>query len=101
MPEVGWPPPPYQKHSDTSKAASDQIAPVAGRCKALVYEYIVAAPNPVSDEEGAVALNMNPSTYRPRRIDLEREELICKVLQVTTASGRKAWAYAAYDTPSC
>lgn len=65
---------PYQSHSETRAAAAEAIRPTAHTLRAEVLRFLeglgfVGA----TDEEMQVALNMNPSTQRPRRIELVEE----------------------------
>lgn len=62
---------PHQPHSATSKAAAEQAKPTATTMRAEVFELLEArAEYGATDEEIATCCNMNPSTARPRRIDL-------------------------------
>jgi transcription initiation factor IIE alpha subunit len=75
--------------SVTSAAAADSLS-----CKTLnalqrkVLEFIAWRPS--TDEEIATELNMNPSTVRPRRIELARRGLIVEDGTRKTSSGRMA-----------
>lgn len=68
--------PPYQRHSQTSRNAAIAIRPKVGSMKAQVLDYLETQEDGATDEEGINALRMNPSTYRPRRIDLVNEGLV-------------------------
>jgi hypothetical protein len=61
--------PAYQAHSKTSRQAAERIAPVLNALQARVYRYIMDNGGS-TDEAGYTALDMSPSTYRPRRIEL-------------------------------
>lgn len=64
-------PPPYQKHSDTSKAAAVAMLADATTLRAQVLQLLTRADaGGATDEEIQTALKMNPSTQRPRRIEL-------------------------------
>ena len=64
---------PYQPHSDTSREAAEAIEPDAATLRGQVLSYIRGQGNlGATDEEVQVALHMNPSTQRPRRIELWR-----------------------------
>jgi hypothetical protein len=52
-----------------------------------VYQYIVDHPG-VSDKDIQTALDMNPNTQRPRRIELETVGLIAPVGEDAYATGR-------------
>ena len=73
---------PYQRHSDTSRAAAEDIEQSMGRLQARVYAFL-AQNGPATDEMMQSALGMNPSTQRPRRIELLGKGLVCD-------SGRRA-----------
>jgi hypothetical protein len=64
--------PPYVNQSDTSRQAAQAIAPAAGTLRARVLAAIEAAPGGLTDEEGCLLTGMNPSTWRPRRGELEK-----------------------------
>lgn len=66
---------PYQSHSETSRQAADDFAPFAKTKRYQVYRYIRDHPF-VTDKDVQKNLNMNPSTQRPRRIELEYAGLI-------------------------
>ncbi len=68
--------PPYQHGVETSRAAAVSIRPVAGTLRARVLEVVTAAP--CTDEEGCARTGMNPSTWRPRRIELVEAGLVKK-----------------------
>lgn len=70
---------PFQRHSDTSKAAAVDIAPDAGTLRGKVYELIKAwtpRTGGLTDSEVQSMLEMNPSTQRPRRIELVQMGLV-------------------------
>lgn len=57
--------------ADTSLAAAHAVKPLTGGARLRVLQLIVGAGvEGVTDEEGIDALAMNPSTYRPRRVEL-------------------------------
>jgi hypothetical protein len=62
--------PPAQRHSRTSIGAAEAIEPSAGTLRHAVYSLLHANPQGMTDEEMQTALVMNPSTQRPRRIEL-------------------------------
>ncbi len=80
---------PFQRHSQTSQAAAESIAPKAATLRAQVLEFI-RARGPVTDEEIADGLKLNPSTARPRRVELSNRRLIVKSGIGTNRSGRSA-----------
>lgn len=62
---------PYQRHSETSRAAAEAIEPDISTLRGQVLAFIRACgAEGATDDEVQVALNMNPSTQRPRRIEL-------------------------------
>ena len=83
---------PYVAGSQTSFEASQAIKPDASKLRARVFDYI-AANGPVSDEQIAAGLDMNPSTARPRRVELTSAGRIEKAGRTITSAGRSAWAW--------
>ena len=82
---------PAQQHSRTSMAAADSLDPdTLNKLQAKVLATIQAAPAGLTDEEIAARLNMNPSTERPRRIELQKRGFIEQAGTRRTASGRQA-----------
>lgn len=84
--------PPAQLHSETSIAAAKEIHPLAYGLRRRVYEELdLRGENGATDHELQVALEMNPSTERPRRIELVRAGLVCDSGERRrTAGGRGA-----------
>jgi hypothetical protein len=80
---------PFQAHSTTSKATADSMIPKAVSLREAVFSYI-QANGPASDEQIQDALQMNPSTQRPRRIELVTFGRLKEVGETFTKSGRKA-----------
>ncbi len=61
---------PYQRHSDTSKAAAESL-PNPGTLRARILEFLQARKlHGATDEEICNRFDLNPSTARPRRIEL-------------------------------
>ena len=58
-----------QAHSDTSCAAAVAIAPLAGTLQAQVLD-LLTVWGPMTDQQMQDVLNLDPSTQRPRRIEL-------------------------------
>ncbi len=81
--------PPAQRHSPESRDAASQIKPSRTTLRTRVYDVLVQY-GPMTDEEMQVALKMNPSTQRPRRIELWRAGKVTKVGTRATRSGRMA-----------
>jgi hypothetical protein len=77
--------------SATSAAAADSLGPATlNALQRRVLELLQATPDGLTDEEMARRLGMNPSTQRPRRIELARRGLVVKCGTRRTASGRMA-----------
>ena len=55
-----------------------------------VLEFLQARPEGATDEQIASGLGLNPSTARPRRIELQRRGLVVEAGTRKTASGRNA-----------
>jgi DNA-binding transcriptional ArsR family regulator len=88
--ELDFSDPPFQQHSQTSKDAAEQIKVTAGTLRHQVLGAI-RVHGPVTDEWLADVLMMNPSTVRPRRIELQRAGLIRSLDEKgKTRSGRAA-----------
>lgn len=76
--------------SVTSAAAADAMTPQllnATQRRVLAY---LEEHGPATDEEIATGLGMNPSTQRPRRIELARRGLVIADGTKRTTSGRMA-----------
>lgn len=86
--------PPYIVHNETSRAAAVSIRPVAGTLRARVLEAI-ERHGPLTDEAGCELTGMNPSTWRPRRVELERAGLIRAAGERAGRSGRAMTTWAA------
>lgn len=75
--------------SVTSAAAADSLGPATlNAMQRRVYEFLAWRPS--TDEEIATELAMNPSTVRPRRVELARKGLIVECGTRRTSSGRMA-----------
>lgn len=81
--------PPAQRHSAESVGAAGAIKMSAGTLRARVYE-LLSERGPMTDEEMQDALGMNPSTQRPRRIELWKAGKVTKCGRRATRSGRQA-----------
>jgi hypothetical protein len=80
--------------SITSAQAADSLSPATlNGLQRLVLEFVRARTEGVTDEQIAAGLGLNPSTARPRRIELARLGLIVEVGVRKTASGRNAVAW--------
>lgn len=88
--------PPAQRHSATSVAAAASLDDATlTKLHRKVLDYLQAHPAGATDEEIAWALGMNPSTERPRRIELVKRGLVVQAGVKKAASGRKATAWRA------
>ena len=93
---------PYQQ-AKTSREAAEKIRPSVGTLRALVLDAITTAGRDgMTDHEVQHALMMNPSTQRPRRVELANGGFIEKKLDSLynpftrkTPSGRKAQVWIA------
>ena len=76
-PEPAAETPVYQRHSPTSQAAAEAIAPTTGTLRAEVYAFLkLRGEQGATDEEIQRALHMEGNTARPRRRELEQSGLI-------------------------
>ena len=84
--------PPFQRHSTTSKAAAGAIEPKTNALQARVYARLRhCAAYGATDEELQDFLRLNPSTERPRRIELVAKHLVKDSGRTRkTRSGREA-----------
>ena len=82
---------PSVRGSITSAAAADAMdAKTLTRLHRLVLDFLRARPDGATDEEIASGLGLNPSTERPRRIELARRGLVVEAGTRKTASKRTA-----------
>lgn len=80
---------------DTSHAALRQIRVCAPEMRAKILGALRASPAPLCDEELIDITGMNPSSLRPRRLELiEAGEIVAAPVIKLTKSGRKAQAWA-------
>ena len=84
--------PAYQSHSPTSAEAAEKAEPKAGTWRACVLRAIRAHGKiGVTDDDLQFVLNLNPSTLRPRRIELVNAGLVEDSGETRkTRSGRQA-----------
>lgn len=95
--------PPAQGHSQTSREAAEAAKPDAPRLRTQVLDFI-RAHGPVTDEQVQDGLAMNPSTQRPRRVELLRAGLIEEdPVKGETKSKRRAsrWRAVPWAAPRC
>ncbi len=84
-------PAPAQQHSRTSMQAADSLSPkTLNALQRRVLEFIAWRDAGATDEEIADELGMNPSTVRPRRIELAKRGLVVEAGTRRTRSGRMA-----------
>ncbi len=83
---------PAQRHSQTSLDAAESITPALNALqKELLAYFVVMGKGGATDEEAANDLGWNPSTLRPRRVELHRAGLIKDSgSRRNTMAGRKA-----------
>lgn len=82
------PMPPYQEHSENSFEAAWSMKDKAPSARERVFELL--RKEALTDEQIAKRLDLNPSTARPRRIELSNDHLIVEAGRTLTASGRYA-----------
>lgn len=88
---------PYQRHSKTSRAAARKVKPDADRVR--VFQYLCEHPDGATDEEMQIALNLNGSTQRPRRISLVESGVVINSNRTRlTRPNRPAVVWAARGT---
>jgi predicted ArsR family transcriptional regulator len=81
---------PAQQHSRTSMQAADSLdAKALNALQRKVLAWLVEN-GPATDEEMQEGLGMNPSTQRPRRIELAKRGLVVEAGTKRAASGRMA-----------
>lgn len=85
------PTPPAQRHSDTSVEAAHAIESTAATLRGKVMRLLQDFSSGMTDEEIQEALGMNPSTERPRRVELVVMGLVeDSGVRKLTHSGRRA-----------
>jgi hypothetical protein len=89
---------PFIHHSQESEDAAHSIKAKAPSLRERVYELLQTGS--FTDEQIAQKLDLNPSTSRPRRVELERMGLIESHGTALTASGRSASLWRAVPTKS-
>jgi predicted ArsR family transcriptional regulator len=93
---------PFQKHSDTSRAAADAIEPRMNAQHGRILGYLTGrGPTGATDEEIALDLGIAPSTARPRRVELQRMgKAKDSGRRKKTEAGRPAVVWIACDEPA-
>lgn len=85
---------PSVRGSATSQAAAATLTPqTLNALQRRVLAFIAARPDGATDEEIAAGCGLNPSTARPRRIELERRGLVVEAGARKAKSGRYATAW--------
>jgi hypothetical protein len=88
--------PPSVAGSVTSAAAADSLdGDTLTYLQRRVFELLKATPGGLTDEEMADLLAMNPSTQRPRRLELEGLGLVVEAGTRKNRSGRAATVWRA------
>lgn len=84
--------PPFQAHSETSRAAAESMLAKAPSIRERVFMAIMRTKNVgLTDEQIGMHLGIPGNTVRPRRVELEREGRICALkVRRKTDSGRLA-----------
>jgi transcription initiation factor IIE alpha subunit len=87
---------PVIRHSPESRAAALQAEPSAGSKRAAILRFIASrGALGATDDEMQLGLGINPSTQRPRRIELYEGGHIVKLKATrSTRSGRMAAVWA-------
>ena len=81
----------FQRHSITSRAAAESLTPATvNACQRKVLDYLADHPDGATDEEMQLGIPMQPSTQRPRRIELVKLRMIEQAGEGKTRSGRRA-----------
>lgn len=82
--------PPFVHHSETSLKAAVAVKPASRALREIVYTTIKDSTSGMTDEEIANTTGLNPSTARPRRVELHNAGRIKSVGTRKTASNRNA-----------
>ena len=80
---------PFQTHSLTSYEAALALAGSSTSLKAKVMEWLIVN-GPVTDKQMQEGLNMEGSTQRPRRVELQKAGLVTEIDRVKQTNGRNA-----------
>jgi len=84
--------------SQTSAEAAASFTPKAlNALQRQVLELLQATPDGLTDEQMQHRLGMNPSTQRPRRVELAKRGVVVKAGTRKTSSGRNADVWMATD----
>lgn len=74
--------PPFQRHSETSRAAASAFADRAPTARARVLHLLTGYPYGLTDHEIGSKLDLPGNTVRPRRVELVREGSVLPVMFV-------------------
>ena len=87
---------PFQRHSETSRAAAESMEPAAFTLQFKVLDAIRSSADGLTDEELQLGIPMAQNTERPRRRELERAGKIRDSGRTRpTKSGRAATVWVA------
>jgi transcription initiation factor IIE alpha subunit len=94
---------PSIKHSPESRAAAFHTVPAANTKRAVVLRFLESRGKAgATDDEMQLGLGMNPSTQRPRRIELYEGGHIAKCTGTrTTRGGREAVVWISTSFVGC
>lgn len=85
---------PAQRHSATSRQAAASLdVTTLNALQQRVLDYVRSRADGATDEEIATGLGLNPSTARPRRIELVRRGMLVEAGTRKATSGRNATAW--------
>ncbi len=88
--------PPFQRHSEFSRAAAQSIVKHSGHDRQRVLAYLKDHPAGATDEAMGGALGLSGNTLRPRRRELQQAGLVKDSGRYElTASKRKATVWVA------
>lgn len=82
-----WRKAPAQGHSPESRDAAKRAEPGAARDRERILALLLER-GPLTDEQIADELALNPSTARPRRLELQKDHLVRKVGTGRSKAGR-------------
>ncbi len=92
--------PPHVRGSDTSRSAAVDIAASVTELQQRVFAQLQLGP--ATDDEMQLALGMNPSTQRPRRVELVDRGLVCGSPQRReTRTGKYAVVWQVHAETGC
>ena len=89
---------PFQGHSITSLEAAHAMKDLAPTMREKVFK-VIEMHQPINDEGICWALGMNPSTERPRRVELVKAGRIKAQGTMPTSTGRSSRCWVVVSTP--